>query len=302
MTNEELRAILVAAGVECRIKGHNILVHVCPYCGSDRWNLEICAPKGFASCWVCKMPKPGRADIAVELLTGSKLRIQTTSRERRSAPVQIGDRPQEFQTLPIAEVPSAADYLSRRGYDSEVAREFNLSVCVEEGHQLYGRIIIPIRDYWSGNVLGWTGRTYTGQWPKYLSMLPAIQVTGWRAPGKKTPAVVVEGHLDGIAVRRAGFSAAVLGGITISDLGEWAGRLLPDQWAVIMLDGDAASAASRLYWNIAAVRTTAMLALVKLGEEEDPASMGPAGVHRHVMAAISSLNSTSQDGGSSLVG
>lgn len=296
MTPDELRNILTAAGVKCRVKGDEVLVQTCPYCGSDRWNLEINAVNGFAKCWVCKQPRPGRADVALADLTGQRHDIKTSAaRDKKQPPLQSGDHPQDFKTLPIADVPSAADYLSRRGYTSDVVREFSLSVCIEEGHQLYGRIVIPIRDYWTGNVLGWTGRSYTGGWPKYLSMLPMMQVTGWRAPGRTTPAVVVEGHLDGIAVRRAGFSAAVLGGSSINDLSEWSARLLSEQWAVVMLDGDAPEAANRLYWNIAAVRGTARLGLVTLAPEADPAGLGPEAVRRYVLASIRALDSTSQD-------
>ena len=171
--------------------------------------------------------------------------------------------------------------------------ESRLSVCVEEGHQLYGRIVIPIREYWTGHIMGWTGRSYTGGWPKYFNMLETVLVTGWRAPGRTTPAVVVEGHLDGIAVRRAGFSAAVIGGIGFGDLSEWAARLLPEQWVVVMLDGDAPEASNRLYWNIAAVRTTARLALVTLDLNADPAGLGPDAVKRYVLEAISDGDGTS---------
>ena len=294
MTNEDLRATLVAAGVTCRIKGDEILVQTCPYCGSDRWNLEINATKGFAKCWVCKMPKPGRADIVVEVLTGVRVNIQTVARIKKPTPVVTTDRPQEFRTLPVAEVQSAADYLSRRGYDPDTSREFGLSVCVDEGHQLYGRIVLPIRDYWTGYVLGWTGRSYTGGWPKYLNMVTTLSISGWRAPGRTTPAVLVEGHLDGIAVRRAGFSAAVLGGIGVADVSEWSARLLPEQWCVVMLDGDATAAAQRLYWNIAAVRGAERSIIATLEPEQDPGGLGPAVVRRYVEEAISSMHGTYQ--------
>ena len=294
MTPDELRTILTVAGVSCRVKGDEVLIEVCPYCGSDRWNLEINAEKGFAKCWVCKQPQPGRADVAVADLTGQKHQIKTVARDKKPTQAPTADRPKDFKTLSIAEVPTAADYLSRRGYNSEIVRVFGLSVCVEEKHQLYGRIIIPIRDYWTGFVIGWTGRSYTGGWPKYLNHLDTLEVTGWRAPGKLTPAVLVEGHLDGIAVRSGGYSAAVLGGIR-RDVSEWAARLLPEQWSIVMLDGDAVDAAEQLYWNIVAVRGEVRVALITLGAEEDPAGIGPDGVRRHVEAAISSNDSTSQD-------
>lgn len=292
MTSEELRAILTVAGLAAKIKGDEVLVEVCVFCSNARWNLELNATKGAFRCWACR--EGGRLDAFLERLTGTRYRIQPQfARDKKAPPSPAVDRPQEFRTLSIPEVPSAADYLSRRGYDPEVAREFGLSVCVEEGHDLYGRIVIPIRDYWTGRILGWTGRSYVGQWPKYWSMLQTMQVTGWRAPGRTTPAVVVEGHLDGIAVRRAGFSAAVIGGISFNDLGEWAARLLPEQWAVIMLDGDAPKDAARLYWNIAAVRGDARLSVVTLASEADPAGLGPDAVCGLVQTAISSQGGTS---------
>ena len=301
MTPEDLRTILATAGVSCKIRGDEVYVEICPYCSSDRWNLEINPVKGFAKCWACKQPKPGRADIAIATLTGVQYRIQTASREKKKGVAPTSDRPQEFKTLPIAEVPSAADYLSRRGYDSEVVKDFGLTVCVQDGHDLYGRIVIPIREYWTGYVMGWTGRSYTGGWPKYFNMVETVLVTGWRAPGRTTPAVVVEGHLDGIAVRRAGFSAAVIGGIGFSDLSDWAARLLPEQWAVVMLDGDAPEPARRLYWNIAAVRGEARLRMVALDKTDDPGGLGPEIVKQYVQDAISSPDGTSQSGSSLVV-
>jgi len=110
--------------------------------------------------------------------------------------------------------------------------------------------------------------------------------------------VVVEGHLDGIAVRRAGFSAAVISGIGFGDLSDWAARLLPEQWAIVMLDGDAPEPANRLYWNIAAVRGEERVRLVTLDPAADPASLGPEAVRQLVQAAISSPNGTSQSGSS----
>lgn len=300
MTSEELRMILGISGVVAKIKGDELLVEVCIFCSNAKWNLELNAEKGVFRCWACRTG--GRLDKFLEQLTGERYKIQPQfARDRKIVPVQVGDRPQEFKTRPIIEVPSACTYLTDRGYDAEVVRTFGLTVCVEEGHELYGRIVIPIRDYWTGNVLGWTGRSYTGGWPKYMSMLPTMMVTGWRAQGRTTPAVVVEGHLDGIAAHRAGFSAAVIGGISINDLSEWSARIQPEQWIVVMLDGDAPEAAERLYWNIAAVRTTARLGLVTLEQESDPSNVGPVAIKRLVEAAISSSDGTSQDGGSTLV-
>src|SRR5258707_411250 len=131
MTSEELRTILVVAGVSSKIKGDEVLVEVCIYCSNPKWNLELNATKGAFRCWACRTG--GRLDTFLEQLTGTRYRIQPQfACDKKAPPQHAGDRPQDFRTLPIADVPSAADYLSRRGYDSAVMHEFGLSVCVQD--------------------------------------------------------------------------------------------------------------------------------------------------------------------------
>jgi hypothetical protein len=284
MTPDELLSLVTLVGVNARRRGDEVVLETCPYCGNDRWNMEINAINGLAKCWACKEPRPGRADTVVTLLTGEHhhLTIHREGGVARGVPVV----PDAFATVPIERSPVAARYLARRGITPDVIARFRLAVCAQRGHLLDGRIVIPALDFWTTVLVGWVGRTFTNHRPKYLSTLGEARVTGWRAPGRTTPCVVVEGHLDGIAVHRAEYSAAVLGGIAAPDLEEWLGRVDERTPVVIMLDGSATSAAAQLYWRAAVVRGSGRLCVAALAEDQDPASVGPDGVRAAVSAAL----------------
>lgn len=278
MTKEELYTIVTTAGYACRVKGDEVVLHICYFCGNDHWNLELNAGKGNFGCWVCRAG--GRLETLLEQLTGQTYHIVREPRERTLKPaaaVALAAAP-ELKTWPITEVPTAQRYLARRGLDLDTVAAFGLAVCVDETHPLHGRLVIPMKDFWRGRTLGWIGRSFTGLRPKYLSTLPQSQVTGWRAPGKATPCIVVEGHLDGIAVRRAGYSAAVLSGTSTPDVEAWAARLPAATTVMVMLDGDAVEAGRRTYWALAAQRGEDRLSLILLPSEQDPADLGPAGI------------------------
>ena len=276
MTQDELQRTLVTNGLTCRVRGREVVVETCVFCGNAKWNLELNAEKGVFKCWVCK--EGGRLDRFLKTVTGERHHIPVALGDREKAKPVGAPQPAGFLTVPVEMVYPASKYLARRGLTPDVIRDFGLAVCAEHGHRLEGRLVIPARDFWTNAIVGWVGRTFTGAHPKYLSTLPRSAVTGWRVAGRRTPCVVVEGHLDGIAVRRAGYSAAVLGGTGATDVAEWAARLWAETPVLVMLDGDASETARRLYWGIVAVRGQDQTRLVELGVGQDPADLGPAGV------------------------
>jgi len=262
------------AGHECRIIKDEVTLRVCIYCGSPKWKLELNTDKGVYSCWVCHAK--GRLDQFLQSLTGRQYQIQVTQRQRPAGAPQ--GPPAEFQSRAVLDVPSAHLYLAQRGVTPAEADTFGIRVCVEVGHRLEGRIVIPARDYYSGELLGWVGRSYTGQQPKYLITMPHRVVTGWasRVPGAGV--VIVEGHMDGMAVRRAGFSAAVLGGTSVPGVAEWAARLSPSSLVVVMLDPDAEEQARKIYWTVAAIQGESKVRMIRLLGEHDPAALGPSNI------------------------
>ncbi|HHR7272290.1 DNA primase [Staphylococcus aureus] len=64
------------------------------------------------------------------------------------------------------------DFLQKKGYDIELAYEAGLLSCNEENFSYYdrfrNRIMFPLKNA-QGRIVGYSGRTYTGQEPKYLN-------------------------------------------------------------------------------------------------------------------------------------
>lgn len=281
MTPQELQSALIGSGVPCRIQRQEVVIQVCVFCTNAKWNLECNAEKGVFHAWCCK--RGGRLDQLLRDLTGQEYRIavQRVQKDPTVAPIKV----EEFKAKSVTEVLSAMTYLERRGITADLARFYGIVFVDQPGHQLHGRLAIPARDFWTGDIEGWTGRSYTGQRPKYITTLQRKIITGWKRRSNTAPAVVVEGPLDGVMVHQAGFSAAVLSGIGGAGVEEWAARMPAETEVVVMLDGDAVEQAQRLYWKIAAVRRAPVL--ITLPPEMDPASLGAPGVRRLVEEALS---------------
>jgi len=281
MTPDDLANKLLAAGLSSRVHGEEVQVETCVFCGNPKWNLELNPEKGVYHCWACRTG--GRVEQFLLDVTGQVYRVPVQRREGKQVappPIPVG----EFASIPVGESPVALHYLARRGIDMETARRFGLRVCTDEAHRLAGRIVLPARDYWTGDIIGWVGRSFTGKLPKYLSVMQAGAITGWRAQSWRVPAVVVEGHFDGIAVHSAGYSAAVLAGTGQSAaLDAWAARLPAETPIVVLLDGDAADRADALYWRISTVHARVASILLEVGE--DPASVGTDRIEELVKTA-----------------
>jgi DNA primase len=281
VTTDELRVVFVTSGLSCRVQRAEVTLEVCTFCGNERFNLGCSPEKGVYYCWACHAG--GRLSDLLRKLTGQDIHIPVVRKEKTDKPKSPAAAI-EFKSLPITEVGSAAQYLARRGISPFVAAQYGMVVCIDDTHRLNGRIAVPLRDFWTGELQGWTGRSYTGKEPKYLSTLPRKIITGWRTRNTSTPAVVVEGPMDGIAAHRAGYQVAVLSGIADSGIVDWAARL-PEQTPVaIMLDDTALDEARRLYWQILPLRP-GVLKVMELPEGQDPASLGVEGVRQALSAA-----------------
>lgn len=282
MTPGELYQLLLTSGIECQVRRSEVVVRVCTSCGNEKWNLELNAERGVYHAWCCR--KGGRVDTLLQKLTGQEhhVIVRTDIREpkQRALPAPAVT----FKSVEVSAVGSAAQYLAARGIMPTTAAQYGVVVCTEPGHRLEGRIAIPARDFWSGDVVGWVGRSYTGKRPKYLSTLPRKVITGWRHRSSTPLVVVVEGPLDGVITHHAGFDAAVLGGIGATGVVEWAARLSPKAIIAIMLDGDALQQAHKLFWQISPLRAAPVL-LIPLAGGEDPASLGVEKVREAVWNA-----------------
>jgi DNA primase len=287
MTPDALADKLLLSGYECRIRGKEVVLHTCTECGNDRWNLELWAEGGLFKCWACGAS--GRLERFLRTLTGDdSVHIPVTTARRTTRTSLTPTIPNRFFQYPAWEMESARIYLGRRGLREGETVSYGLTVCVEKGHLLDGRIVIPLLDYWSQETIGYAGRSYTNRRPKYLSTLARRQITGWRVVDRHKACVLVEGPFDGITVHRAGFNAAVLGGTHLAIVAEFIARLSPEIPVVIMLDGSAQEEAKRLTAQVQAVRIAqgGDVLIITLPEESDPANYAPEVLHHLLQTKI----------------
>jgi hypothetical protein len=274
MTPEELRGQLQISGIACRIEREEVVAETCRFCGNTHWNLDMNAAKGTYHCWVCDAG--GRLDALLRDWLGGNFYIPVRYVPKKKA----GGAPvTDFTSIAAHEVAPAKSYLQKRGIDYVTSRSYEIVVCTDAKHPLNGRLVIPIRDFWTQEVIGYIGRSFTGKQPKYLSTLSTRKITGYRASSWNAPCIFVEGFFDGIAVHRAGFHAAVLGGTSSTDVLEFASRLPSTIPRIVMLDGSAKEEANRLKQTLIIERGITRdtpVRLVDLPSDYDPATFKPS--------------------------
>ena len=107
--------------------------------------------------------------------------------------------------------PAPVEWLDMRGISAAAAVEFDLRDDPEEG-----RVLFPMRRL-DGKLIGLSGRTYRNAKSKYFPYLVYPKERyffgEWLLSDSEEPIVVVEGQIDVVKVRMAGFdSLAILGG------------------------------------------------------------------------------------------
>ncbi len=285
MTQDQLIGVVQARGYETRIRKQEVIVKDCWFCGNPKWNLELNADKGVFRCWACKAK--GRLDELLNETFGLDVKIPVKS----NAKPRDGNFKEQHDigTRPVREIPTALDYLARRGITETEALRYEISVCIDEGSAYYARLMLPVREFWTQTPVGFVARGYNGERPKYLAAVDPPCVVGYKQARKHIPYVLLEGALDAIAVHRAGFNTgALLGKGFADDVERWAARVPPEAPVVVMLDGDAQADAQRLAWRAKAVhpRVTAVLLPPKL----DPAMLEPLVIRRLVEHHVRALS------------
>lgn len=148
----------------------------------------------------------------------------------------------------------ALEYLSSRGIDAEIAREWRLGC-------LNGRLIIPYHDQ-CGRLRGCAERALHGQSPKYqftAGMKKSELLFGLDRVRDDDRLALCEGFFDAIQLSLTGIPAVALGGI---DLSEAQIELLKGRETIVAMDGDDAGrqAASRILERLQAVGIGAVVA------------------------------------------
>lgn len=248
MNAEELSSLLASNGYSTRIRGGEVQVEVCWFCSNAKYNLELNAEKAIAHCWACR--RGDRLDSLLRQMIGLDVHLDV-SRESRAAPIPPPDRQAqrtELALVPSVAVESACRYLESRGLDVEDQRRYEVAVCTAADSQFTGRIIFPVREFWSHHYMGIVARRYIGSdGPKYMNDCERRIAGLTQLNFRRSPFVVCEGIFDGIAIHRAGANAAILLGLSHPAFDAWADRVPRDSAILICLDGAASAEAVQLY-------------------------------------------------------
>jgi len=272
VTADELRDYLASYGRDARVRRGQVQVNPCPYCGNERWNLEASTEKGVFNCWACDAGRGKHLGDLLEYL-GIPIPPDLESFTFSTNPPPKQERPAapELNITPASTVASAMAYLKRRGLTITECLTRRIGVCRTPG-EWYLRIIVPLKEYWSGASCGYIGRAYapTHKGAKYRAEMDCpVSLPGWRT--SRRVHVLCEGPFDALAVNRLGYGAAFLSGVQREEQAlRWACQAPATDTVLVMLDADARQRATRLHRMINAARPTFR---IDLPEGEDPASM-----------------------------
>lgn len=270
MTQDELCALLRLHGMSIRTRSDEVLVEVCPHCGNSRWNLELNARLGIFNCWAC--PYSGTLSTLLHRLTGEKYDVPVNLETSPGTPgIRTLSHPNTPENKSVEDAPLALRWLRDRGISRQDVHTYNLRLCTERGHRLFGRIMYPQQEFFTNELFGYGGRSYIkGIRPKYLTTAETRTIGGLKHR-RHSPVVLVEGYFDGLAVHRVGYTAAILFGSGSREV-EVLGRRLPPKLPLILaLDGSAWEQANRWYWTLKPLHTETRI--IRLPEMEDPGSM-----------------------------
>lgn len=292
MTPQELRDTLILSGVRANILREEVRIQTCIFCGNTKYNLEANPAAGVYHCWACNAG--GRVDSLLRQITGIAVSIPVTLEQReRSTTRHASFESGEALGPPAADVPWTLTYLQQRRLTVIDAALYQIRA--GEHGPYKDRVVFPVLEYWSRQLAGYIGRTIVGAFPRYYSgwVTPEKCVVGYRT--RSTVHVLVEGVLDGIRVHKAGFNAAIMTGTAFARIDEWAARVPEAHNVVVLLDGDAAEAAQRLYWRIQPIHPR--LNVVTLPAEMDPAMLDERVVEtliHHVLKGNTSAGRTQE--------
>lgn len=284
MNQTELARLCRMHGLEVKEKKAEVIVEICLYCANSRWNLEMNAEAGVFHCWACD--KGGALQSLLReffsLDINIPINLQARTPLRKLEPVSA-EETERMGLTTIQKTPPAFNYLLSRGLTLTTIEHFHLKASTNQDHEYFGRVIIPVAEYWSQQSAGVVARSFMNVRPKYLTNLATNIIVGWRRRNATTH-VLVEGPFDAMQVFLSGHNAAALLGRGTSELDWWTGRVPIDDSIVVMLDGDAWDKAARMACELRTIHARTYVAL--LPEHLDPASLLPQTLSRMVSTVL----------------
>ena len=257
-------------GWNTRVKGEEILVEVCPFCGNARWNFQLSDSKACYHCWSCDAKGTLRG-LSKFFPLGSAAKSKKFTQEKTEAfgltkedvdSLKIFEKFCSLNKLDKSEKIEVENFLQNRGISLDEATGYKIkystakiNIDLETKKRYNNRVIVPLFDI-SGNLVYFVGRSvekdatlkYVNCEVKRKRFLPVYL-------GKEQPNTVllVEGVFDAIAVHQAGFSAIPLLSMSISDLQIFALLGIGFEKIVIALDPGEFDSSNNLYQKLTKV-------------------------------------------------
>jgi DNA primase len=286
MTVEELSQVICShTGNKTKVRGDEILLNRCLSCGNDRYNLQVNPIKGVFRCWACSYS--GHVNEFLDKIGYRGDRIEVDYTPENSTPQS--DVAQKYTFPSATDFPEAVTYLESRGVDLHDISHYGVCYQPPQGTEWDRRVVFPLRDYFSGEVVGYQGRHILGNDPKYKISHKFDNFIGYR--NNSNTHVVTEGVFDGLNIHRAGYNASILLGT--GNVKNWVGwaslvQINPNHKIFIMLDGEASKEAWTIRQLIAQV-TDKVFAL-KLPANVDAGDLIPETIKRIIQKAEKHAN------------
>lgn len=228
-----------------------IVLKDCPFCGNDRYNIEISIEKKVFHCWICD-----NAGTVAKLFKHIDLPMEDDGFKVSDTSV-----PKVQDTLSLAEYHSlswgkARTFLKGRGLEEKDIVTYNF-MTAEQG-KFKDKIIVPL---YEGEQLSYIiARDLTAKGRYYNVNINRSSVLPYYM-GRSSQMYLCEGTFDAISVNKLGFSSAVLLGTVLSK--EQMVKL--EKWGfkdvVVCLDGDALDKATKMYDNLSKAGFKASVAI-----------------------------------------
>ena len=253
---------LLAAKTDIRVKGDEVFVRTCAFCGNNRWNLQINVNKLVWHCWACDR---GKGETLTALLHYYNIKFE--SHKMRKNLVTDEKVVQHEASLIQKELEVKANPLL--GSESLAARAIKNYLIKKRGITDFTDIwyhpnfvVIPL--YQNGKLVYYVERQLFGK----LYRNPKVSKTTFLATMGESPiGVLCEGVFDALTVKQFGFTGIPLLGKFMSDIQYSILRKYNFSKVIVCLDEDASKQAVSLFAELQYRKFPAYLALLPEGED-----------------------------------
>lgn len=227
----------VQSEFKTRIRKNELLIKTCPYCGNDKYNLELSITKGVGHCWVC-----GWKGSVKTFCRQNKIHVDFSEIAFYPS-VKIDKRvsKKESATIPL-DYGSCKAFLESRGITKEDALKYRLMQDADNKNFL----VFPLFEGQSHVYdvrRNMVTKIYKNPEIKRKSILPYFDGHG---DVDSRCLFLAEGVFDAFSINKLGYYCSVLLGTSISREQISKIKLFGFTSAVVCLDGDAKDKAFKM--------------------------------------------------------